>query len=365
VPSVLTSYRMKMTSLVVGSFMLAGCAAPPDIPVSQAPTPPPSAYYPGDIPKPIPDPSLQVPTPAFNDPPLVDQSLPEEAWFVNAYNQVGHPHIAVYVNRSLDGAMIGEADIPLTTVETVKRSTGQLEVDRSQASSFGGWYGGGQQSSTDHFKSNGPAEYHESTSVWLHPGEFDENQLGPLDYIQIENLTTDWFRAGGRVTVLAPGWIRGQITATQAADLQQGRISALQPLQTAGADILVQVQSHAARREGQLVLLVVAEAINVKGGESLGHVSLELPTPLDRYEINNATRYMVRKLMQDMVGSWTTGPSTPPPGVTPSSGTPPQPSAPAPVPEPQPMQPTPTPTPPPGAAPLPPALEPAPTPPTH
>jgi len=342
--------------MFIGSLVLAGCAsAPPDIPVPQAPTPPPAAYYPGDIRKPMPDPSLQVPVPVFNDPPLVDQTLPEEAWFVNVYNQVGKPHIAVYVNRTLDGAIIGEADIPLTTVETVKRSTGALEVDRSQASSFGGWYHGEAQSSSDHFKTNGPAEYHETTSIWLHPGEFDENQLGPLDYTQIESITTDWLHAGGKVTVLSPGWIRGRLTADQAKDLQDGKMSALQALQDASADILVQIQSHAARRQGQLVLLVVAEAINVKGGESLGRVSLELPTPLDRYEINNATRYMVRKLMQDMIGSWSAGPSTTPPGTAPPP-MPQQPPAPTPAPAPLPL-PTPTPVPPPAPAPLPPALE--------
>jgi hypothetical protein len=305
----------------------------------------PTTYYPADYPKPLPDQTAEaVPPPSFDDQPLVDQRLPEEAWFVSTYNRVGRPRIAVFVNRTLDGALVGNPDVAISTVDTERRSTGAVDVQHTQSGGYAGPYGSSSSGSSDSFKSPGAAEYHETTSTYLHPGQYDAASLQALDYQEMESLLTDWFHASGQVTLISPGFLRSRLSPQQLSDVESGQAAGLSDIaQATGADVLVQVQAHPVSRQGQLVVLLVAQAVNIKGGEALADASVEMPTPIDRYALNNFTRFLTRKLMHGMIDTWT---GSPPPNPTAAVQTP----APAPAAESAAPAPT-TPAPAPAAAP--------------
>ena len=158
----------------------------------------------------------------------------------------------------------------------------------------------------------GPPEYHETTTTWLHPGQYDEAELQTLDYAEMESLMTDWLHCNGQVTIIAPDALRSRLSEQQVKDLQAGKPAGAADVgQVTQADILVQLQAHPTRRQGQLAILLIAEAVNVRGGESIAHASVEMPMPIDRYKMNNYTRFLARKLMHEMVGSWMSMPAAP------------------------------------------------------
>jgi hypothetical protein len=312
-----------------------GCAGstPPEPQNLPVPALPPSQsqgsriIYPADAVKPLPQDSQEPPPPAFDDPPLVDQQLPEESWFVSAYNGVGRPRIAIFVNRTLDGAVIGEGAQPVARTETVRTATTGVDVQSSGAVVSGNYYSAQGVGASDSFKTNGAGEYHETTSVYLQPGQYDDASLSALDYTEIESLLSGWMQAGGQVTLISPDYLRSHLSADQLSDLQAGKASGLDQVgKSTGADVLIQVQAHPAKRGDQFIVLLVGEAINVQGGELLANASVEMPTPVDRASLNNYTRFLTRKLMHGMVGTWT---SAPPPAQAPQAAPPPvQPAAP-------------------------------------
>jgi hypothetical protein len=255
----------------VSLFAASGCVQNPPQTTITVSNPPAPASYPLDQPKPLPDQSAEnAPQPSYGDPPIVEQPPPEQAWFVNTYNQVGRPRLAVFVNRTLQGD---------------------------------------------------PIAYQAGGAVYLQPGQYDEADLAALDYSEIESLLADWFAARGQVTLVSPDFIRGKLTQSQIKDLQSGRTQALSDLsQATGADVLIQVQAHPARREGQLVILLIGEAVNIRDSESIAHASLDMPAPISRIELNNYTRFLTRKLMQGMVNTWT-GAAPPNPSATPAPAT--------------------------------------------
>ena len=116
--------------------------------------------YPADYPKPLPDQRSEAepPAPAFNDPPLVDLRLPEESWFVKSYNDVG-PAQDRGVRESHPARRSDRGDMmcAINSTDTVRRSTGSVEVSQSQHSGSSDYYGGQRQGSSQSFKSNGPA----------------------------------------------------------------------------------------------------------------------------------------------------------------------------------------------------------------
>jgi hypothetical protein len=68
---------------------------------------------------------------------------------------------------------------------------------------------------------------------------------------------------------------------------------------------------------------LVANASNLKGGESLARAVVDVPPPLEKTKLNNYTRFVARKLMRDMTAAWTQF-GGPPPESAPG-GPPPQP----------------------------------------
>lgn len=344
-------YRGPIALAVVGFGMLlaGGCEqAPPAVqPTETQPQLP--AVYPLDTPKPLPPQIAEPPAPAYEDAPLVDTRLPEEAWFVGVYDRVGHPRIAVFVNRTLDGNLIEGGDVPLTRTETIRSSNGSVDVSESDYGHYGDYWHWENSHAGESFRSTGPAEYRETTTTYLHPGDFDAAQMGAFDYQEVESLLTNWLRCSGQVTLVAPDFIRDRLSPQQLSDAEHGNSKALRDVQNASdADVLVQVQAHPIRREFRTYVLMLAEAVDVRGGEILAQASVEMPAPVDQHELNNFTRFLARKLMHEMAQTWESAPSEPasPPQGAPMQ-TPPLPGSPAPAPIPpaNPAQPLPSPAP--------------------
>jgi hypothetical protein len=288
--------------------------------------------------KPLPGPpdgGTQLPPPVFDDQPLVSQRLPEERAFVSAYEQVGRPRILIFVNRTLEGQSVPvNADEPIATVEHKAQTSGAVTVDSQHSSATYGYWYDSHHDNNSHFQSTGPAEFTESTSVYLHPGEYDEAAAKSLDYEALENVLTDWLSAGGKVAIVSPTMARQRLTDEQVKDLQSNRPRMLgEVARELDADILIQVQAHPTRQTDQgLEIRLIAEAINVRGGESIARALVDVPPPLDKPKINKYTRFLARKLMDGMVGSWESFAGRPegaPPAPSPAPATQPAPPAPA------------------------------------
>jgi hypothetical protein len=130
------------------------------------------------------------------------------------------------------------------------------------------------------------------------------------------------------VTVISPDLARQRLTDQQVRDLQSGRPQVLSEVaQQLSADVLIQVQAHPTRQTQEgLEIRLIAEAMNTRGGESIGRAVVDIPPPLTKPRINRYTRYIARKLMDDMTGSWLNTPpgtkTTDLPSAAPSSAGP-------------------------------------------
>jgi hypothetical protein len=291
--------------------LAAGCSdnSPPPPRVAIPPTDQAQAIQQQEI-KPLPSPgdgATSLPPPVFDDAPLVSQRIPGEREFVGAYEQVGKPRMLVFVNRTLEGEIVPvNPNTPVATVEHTAHSTGAVTANSSQSSgTYGYWYDSHYENKS-RFQSTGPADFNQTTSVYLRPGEYDEAAAKSLDYEAIENVLTDWMAAGGKVAIVSPTMARQRLTDEQLKDLQSNRPKMLgEVARQLDADILIQVQAHPTRQtqEGMEFRLIV-EAINVRGGESIARAMVDVPPPLDKPKINKYTRFLAQKLMSGMFGSW-------------------------------------------------------------
>ncbi|WP_428940306.1 hypothetical protein [Fontivita pretiosa] len=319
---------------VVVLGVLAGCRdntpPPPQVPVPTSDDRRAAMYQRDEQQaKPLPPPSYADPShiPPFDDVPLVSQQPPEQHHFVDAYRRVGSPRIVVFVNRTLEGNIIPvNPEDPLLSVEHTRRSSTGVTVESRQTHTRQRGWRDRTREYSDRYESKGPGEYRETTEVYLHPGQYDEAQARALDYQAIENIMTDWLAANGQVTVISPMMARQRLSDQQVKELQEGRPQVLSELaQQLNADVLVQVQARPTRQTQQgLEVRIVAEALNTRGGESIGRAVVDVPPPLEKTQINDYTRYLARKLMSDMTQSWT---SPPPQRLQPPA----EPQAPAPT----------------------------------
>ena len=258
----------------------------------------------------------------YQDVPLVNERPPEQRAFVEAYNHVGRPRIVLFVNRTLEGRIIPvNPDQPVASIEHRRQSTTGVSVERGEEYHQEGPYGGQHYERHNDYNSTGPGEYSERTDVYLHPGEYDEVMAKSLDYEAMENILTDWIAAAGQVMVISPMMARQRLTDQQVKDLQSGRPQVLAELAgQLNTDILIQVQAHPTRQTRQgLEVRVIAEAINIKGGQSIGRAVVDFLPPLEKTTLNKYTRYLARKLMDDMTGTWVNfaAPPQPPPSTQP------------------------------------------------
>jgi len=284
------------TTLAFASFACYDHSpAPPRVAVASNDYREPRPVAPSEPPpKPLPGDTYGSPPPGYGDEPLLVQRPPEQRAFLDAYARVGRPRLTVFVNRSLEGDIVD--------------AKGNVE--------------------------------HNAT--YLRPGEYDEVSARSLDYNAIENILSDWLAANGQTTLISPGMARQRMTEDQLKDIQSGRPRALSEIaQQLGVDVLVQVQAHPTKQTAQgLEVRLVAEALNIKGGQSIGRAVVDVPPPLVKTTINTYTRYLARKLMDDMTTSWTAMAQNAPPPPPPPPHTevaPPPPSAP-PAPTPAPAQ---------------------------
>jgi hypothetical protein len=275
---------------LIGCAALIGChdnSPPPQrVPVPSA-SGDTMTFHRDDQIKPLPPPRTAdtTPPPPYNDAPIIDQQPPEQPAFVDAYHRVGSPKIVLFVNRTLEG--------------------------------------------------------NKSTDAYLQPGQYDEASAKDLDYEAIENIMTDWLAADGQVTIISPIMARQRLTDQQVKEIQQGRPQAMsEAVHQLGADIFVQVQAHPTQQTAHgLEIRLVAEAINVKGGESLARAVVDVPPPLEKTTINKYTRFLSRKLMDGMMSAWL---APPPPAAEAPAPPPPPPAAPPPPPAPAPQSSPPT-----------------------
>lgn len=272
--------------------------------------------------KPLP-PQTAVDDRPFPNEQIIKQELPGEGQFVQTYRQVGAPRIVLFVNRTLEGNIIPVTDqSPLVSVEHSRTATTGMIVDRTERTTREGYYTRTREKTSDRFQTQGPGEYHERTAVYLKPGEYDEVWAKSLDYQAVETIMTDWIRSNGAVTVISPTMARGRLSDEQIKDLQSGRPqSTAEIARQLDADILIQVQAHPTRQTPQGVeVRMVAEAISLHGGQSIGQAVVDVPPPLDKMQINKYTRYLAAKLMDDMTQTWLNAP--PPPSPEPAAAAP-------------------------------------------
>lgn len=307
---------MRHLTSVIGAgllaAMLSGCRdntpPPPRVPVPTSDNP--HARRETDPIKPLPPArreARQAPAP-FYDEPLVSQRPPEQRRFVDAYNAVGRPRITLFVNRTLEGQIIPvNPGGPIASVEQVRRSTTGVSVEDRASYSRYDRRSDREAERVSSFESTGPGEYRETTEVYLRPGQYDEVNAKSLDYEAMEAIMTDWISASGQVTLVDPSMTRQKLTDEQIKDLQSGRPQVLREIaEQLDADVLIQVQAHPTRqtREG-LEVRVIAAAMNVRGGESLGRAVVDIPPPLEKTQLNQYTRFLARKLMDDLTNAWT------------------------------------------------------------
>ncbi len=225
-----------------------------------------------------------VPAPPFYDEPLVNQRPPEQHAFVESYNRVGRPRLAILVS-------------PL-----------------------------------------------------LRNGAEDEQAARSIDYPAVEATLEEWLSCEGQVTLISPDAASQRLTEQQMKDLQSGdpHVAKL-VVDHIAADVIVQVQVEPIRESGQTAARMVAKAVNVRGGQSIAREVIDVQPPLDKAQITRNTRFVARKMMDEMTATWNAAPPAPPaqPAPTPAAPPAPPPAAPA--------APLPTPTPPPGLVPPPPA----------
>jgi len=241
--------------------------------------------------KPMPDPTRdsQIVAPPFDDAPILNQPVPEAQAFVEAYNRVGRPRVAVFMNRTLEGKTIPvNPNDPRVSVEVNRERNGKKSSD--------------------------------VVDVYLPPGQYDDAYAKTLDYEAMENTTADWVSCNSQVTIVAPMMARQKLTDQQVKDLNDGRPQVLREIaQQLDVDILIHIQAHPTQQSTRgLMVRVVAESINTKGGESLARAFVDVPLPLEKPLINKYTRFLSRKLMDGMIGAWYAMPDNKAPQLNPS-----------------------------------------------
>lgn len=108
----------------------------------------------------------------------------------------------------------------------------------------------------------------------------------PVDATAIATLMTDLLAADGQATVLSP---------------------MLNTSSGPNADVTIEVRVEAIRRGEERAATearMAADARNARGGESLGRAVVDVPLPLEKRPLQESTRYVARKLMDDLTQSW-------------------------------------------------------------
>ena len=238
--------------------------------VERVPGPAPrseSAREPSDVPPAPPPVRESVPPPA--PPPARAAEMPADAAarvhkdFVDAYRQVGQPHMVVFVNRTFDGRLITDPAAP-----------------------------------DDRARTEAPLRHDQYDTAAVHHA---------IDLATVESRLAEQMSCDKQVMVLPPATVHEKLGDAHATDLEAGKASVLATIdQSLNADVLIQVQVQPMKVSGSTMeLRLVAEAVNVRGGQVIGHALADIDHPQDADQINGATQYISRKLMIDMLRAWT------------------------------------------------------------
>lgn len=305
----------KTAAAVVGILLaagLGGCATPAPPPPRVSAPPPGSGQRAVDPVRPVEEVYYPQQDRLYNDVPIIVERPPEQRAFIDAYNAVGRPRITVFVNRTLEGQILTTVSHePVVSVERSRTATTGVSVERRDETIYEDRWRDNRRERVDRFETTGPGEYRETTEVYLRPGEYDELAARRIDYDAIETQMTDVLAANGNTVIMSPWMVRKALTEEQVQALEQGRPQVLREIaQQLDTDVLVQVQARATRQtpEGMHLRLIV-EAFNIQGGQSIGRAMVDMPPPLEKTTINKYTRFLARKLMDDMISTW----SAPPP----------------------------------------------------
>lgn len=254
------------------------------------------------------DQAAALPPPSFDDQPLVTEAVPEQSMYVDAYNRVGQPRVAVFVNRTVEGHILPVDERRVTGGTNITReSTGAVDVEtRRSSGSYDRWAGDRSSEETGRFKTEGPAKVSESTETYLAAGQYDDVQAKSIDYEAIELALADTLAANGKVTLISPMMARQRLSDEEVKELQAGRPQVLREVaEKLDADVLIQVQARPTKQTSEgLGVRILVEAINTRGGESIGRSYVDVPPPLDKPTINRYTRFLARKTMYELAGSW-------------------------------------------------------------
>lgn len=227
--------------------------------------------------RPLPEPQAEaftLPPPAFDDPPLVTQAPPEQPAYLEAYDRIGQPRVAVFVNRTIEGQLV--------PVAPGRDPIAGVAVSRSDGSSA-------------------------SAEVYLSRGQYDEAQAKAIDYEAIELVLADLLAANGRVTLISPTMARQRLTDGEVKDLQSGRPRVLREIaEKLDVDVLIQAQARPTQQTAEgLGIRVLVEALNTDGGESIARAFVDVPPPLEKTTINRFARFLARKTMYELASTWT------------------------------------------------------------
>jgi len=224
--------------------------------------------------QPIPEPPPSTPSPDASTPSPTQHSFADvQRDFLDAYKQVGQPRIVIFVNHTLQGQLV-----PASAPEPWLASQPQAEQT--------------------------PAQH-------LRADQYDKSSAADLDYSAIANRLADWLSNKGQVAMTPPGTVRQKLSDSQIKQLQAGHADVLAGLE---ADIFIQVQAHPTQQTQRgLQLQLEVRAINVKGGQAIGHATADMEAPVDQGQIDGTTRTISRELMVDMIRTWT----APLPGANP------------------------------------------------
>jgi hypothetical protein len=213
-----------------------------------------------------PDARDDLPSPPFNDVPLVSQEAPETARYVDAYNRVGRPRLLVWVTQRPGWGRYDEAaarDIDYAAMENVL---------------------------TDWLAAGGKVAVISPVAA-----------RQTLDAQQVRDLDSG----------------------------HPARPQEISDRLRADVLVLIEAQPTRQSSDGPMLRLV-ADATNLRGVESIGRAVVDVPPPLDKPRINDYTRFVARKLMDGMASSWNQFGGAPPPPPPDAGNAPPPATQPAP-----------------------------------
>jgi hypothetical protein len=151
--------------------------------------------------------------------------------------------------------------------------------------------------------------------------------IGPsIDYSMMELLLTDWMAADGQVTIVSPNVARSRLSKDQVKAAEGGNADAVRDV----ADILLHVTSGPTQQRQVRDIRILAEAMEVRGGDSLARAAVDMNPPMSKPKLNDYTRFLARKMMDGMATTWSMPPAEQPEapaapvnpqGAPPQSGT--------------------------------------------